>query len=378
MKIKISLVSLLLAFVMVAFAQEGPRTSSDVAGIKTSFKSNNTWDNWFIQLGGGGQTMLDEKGTRVIDQLSNIDFDRVTFPALNLSVGRWWAPYWGFRIKAQDIGILDKQIDKELLGVTSGDVYEHINIHLDAMWNMSQYFGKYRANRVFNFIPYAGLGYFDSKDFNKGGLSANVGLLFEFRLSNHFGLHLDVAGAKAGRMNHLAATAGFTFNLGKSYFEVVEPMDHALVNDLNSKINALRNENAELSKRPVSCPKCVECPTVKQDPINDGRLVAFENIVLFRISSAVIDANQRIQIFNTAEFLKNTNEKIKVIGFADRQTGSAAYNLRLSERRARAVAQELISRYGISSDRIIVEWRGDKEQPFKENDWNRVVIMRAQ
>ncbi|MDR0231281.1 MAG: OmpA family protein [Dysgonamonadaceae bacterium] len=361
---------------MVTFAQEGPRTSSDVAGIKTSFKSNNTWDNWFIQLGGGAQTVLDDPGKSLFNQFGNIDLDKVAFPALNLSIGRWWAPYWGFRIKGQDMGILEKELFDGLEGIPSTNMYEKINIHVDAMWNMSQYFGKYRANRVFNFIPYAGLGWVDSKNFDNGRMSINFGLLFEFRLSNHFGLHLDLAGAKIPQ-NVLAATAGFTFNLGKTYFEVVEPMDHALVNDLNSKINALRNENAELSKRPIKCETCVTCPTVdKPDDVNSS-LVAFENIVLFRISSAVIDANQRIQIFNTAEFLKNTNEKVVVIGFADRQTGSAAYNLRLSERRARAVAQELISRYGISSDRIIVEWRGDKEQPFKENDWNRVVIMRA-
>lgn len=376
MKIKISLVSLLLAFAMVSFAQEA-KTSSDVAGVRTSFMPNKTWDNWFIQLGGGVQTVLDAPGKSIVGQFNDVDFDKLSYPAVNLSIGRWWSPYWGFRIKAQDVGILDKELFDGLEGVPTGNVYENINIHLDAMWNMTQYFCNYNANRVFSFIPYVGLGWMDDKKFESGSISVNAGLLFEFRLSNHFGLHLDLA-ATTVPTNVFAATAGFTFNLGKSYFEVVEPMDYALVNNLNGKINDLRAENELLSKRPVSCPTCPEAvavaPVVESVEASD-----FRSIVLFRIGSAVVDANQSIQIYNTAQFAQNSGEKIKVVGYTDKQTGSAAYNLKLSERRARAVAKELTSKFGIPSDQIIVEWKGDTEQPFpKENAWNRVVIMSAQ
>jgi len=378
MKIKISLVSLLLAFTLVSFAQEA-RTTSDVAGVRTSFKPNKTWDNWFIQLGGGVQTVLNEPGKSFVQQFGNIDTDLLGYPALNLSLGRWWSPYWGFRIKAQDIGIFeDEVVGEPLLGSPWPFQYKNLNVHLDAMWNMTQYFCKYNAKRVFSFIPYAGFGWITSEKFtfDGGTMSINFGLLFDFRLSNHFGLHIDLAGATTP-LNHLAATAGFTFNLGKSYFEVVQPMDFALIDDLNSKINGLRAENELLSKRPISCPTCP--PAVQAPPAPQPEASDFRGIVLFRIGSAVIDRNQQIQIYNTAQFVQNSGEKIKVVGFADKQTGSAAYNLRLSERRAKAVAQELTSRFGIPSDKIIVEWKGDTEQPFpRENAWNRVVIMSAQ
>ena len=45
---------------------------------------------------------------------------------------------------------------------------------------------------------------------------------------------------------------------------------------------------------------------------------------------------------------------------------------------AKAVAKELIEKYGISSDQITIEWKGSDEQPYGENNWNRVVIMRAE
>ena len=46
-------------------------------------------------------------------------------------------------------------------------------------------------------------------------------------------------------------------------------------------------------------------------------------------------------------------------------------------KRARAVAKELIDKYGISSSQITIEWKGSDVQPYNENNWNRVVIMSA-
>ncbi len=386
MKIKISLVSLLLAFVTFSFAQEA-KTYSEVAGVKTAFKPNKTWDNWFIQLGAGAQMFLGENF-----ETDNIG-DAISYPALNFSVGRWWSPYWGFRFKVQDQGML---VGDFVDFANNETKIKSINGHLDAMWNMSQYFGKYNAKRVFNFIPYAGLGAYWREPFGteKGpeagmeGVTVNGGLLFQFRLSDHVGIHLDLAGTLltddylngfVGGMRYegiASATAGLTFNLGKTYFEVAEGMDYGLINDLNAKINALRSENEILSKRPVSCP---ECPKLPDAPAVQKAVSYSPSVVYFRINSAKVDANQKISIYNTAQFLKsNSNEKIKVIGYADKKTGSAAYNLKLSEQRAKAVAKELMSKYNIPSDRIVVEWKGAGEQPYQQNDWNRVVIMSAQ
>ena len=165
-------------------------------------------------------------------------------------------------------------------------------------------------------------------------------------------------------------SAGLTFKLGKTDFEVLEPMDYDLLNDLNSQINALRAENEELSKRPVSCPECKETVT---EVVNN----VVDNVVFFRLNSSKIDKNQHINIYNTAEYMKANNTPIKVIGYADKKTGKADYNMQLSEKRAKAVAKELTEKYGIDSSRITIEWKGCEEQPYSENSWNRVVIMRA-
>jgi outer membrane protein OmpA-like peptidoglycan-associated protein len=70
----------------------------------------------------------------------------------------------------------------------------------------------------------------------------------------------------------------------------------------------------------------------------------------------------------------NPNERVKIIAYADRGTGTPAINMALSERRAKAVAAALQA-HGIAANRIEVEWKGDTEQPYAENDWNRVAIF---
>ena len=60
----------------------------------------------------------------------------------------------------------------------------------------------------------------------------------------------------------------------------------------------------------------------------------------------------------------------------DKGTGTAAYNMKLSKKRAESVAKLLTEKYGISSSRIQVVGEGSNIQPFpQDNNWNRIVIF---
>mgnify|MGYP002738686595 CR=1 FL=1 len=170
------------------------------------------------------------------------------------------------------------------------------------------------------------------------------------------------------------ALLGVKFGLGgKQDFTNAELMDYNLINDLNSQINRLRAENENLSKRPEFCP---ECPEI--EPVETVESVYVPNVVFFRLNSATIDRQQQISVYNTAEYLKtNPNATVQIVAYADRQTGTPDYNMKLSERRAKAVADALTSQYQIDSSRISLDWKGDTEQPYAENDWNRVAIFIA-
>ena len=396
MKTKIFLISLLMGFSAHIFAQEAQIYESQLPGYKTAFKHNNAGDNWFINLSAGGQIYnIDESydGVDMMDRVSLI-------PAI--SIGKRFSPYWGVRVKGQ--GLTVNSYIKETNGKYFKTPNDYVNVHLDAMWNLSNYWGVYSPTKLFNFTPYVGLGWAHRFELSDNAVrpvtphvgndyrrysdafSINGGLQFGFRLSERVNLDFDLGVTYLGdyfdRMvthrgendNIVHAMGGFTFNLGKTTFEAVEPMDFALIDDLNRRINALRQENELLSKRPVSCPECPPvAPTVVKNEIN-----YVPNVVFFRLNSSKIDDNQQVSIFNTANFMKETGEKIKVVGYADKGTGTAPYNLGLSEKRAKAVAKELTTKYNVPSERIVIEWKGSNEQPYPQNNWNRVVIMSAQ
>jgi outer membrane protein OmpA-like peptidoglycan-associated protein len=86
-----------------------------------------------------------------------------------------------------------------------------------------------------------------------------------------------------------------------------------------------------------------------------------------------------MNIKTIADYLKQYPEaKASVMGYADKGTGNAKINEQLAEKRANVVAEQLKTKYGISADRLTVGSKGDTEQPFSTNDWNRVVIMIAE
>lgn len=158
-------------------------------------------------------------------------------------------------------------------------------------------------------IPWVGFGYAQRFKTDEAverarteSPSLNAGILTAFRLSKRVDLNVEVQGSLLNEqfnrvsMNHLTdgivqLSAGLTFKLGKTDFEVLEPMDYALLNDLNGQINKLRAENDELSKRPVSCPECAPAVT---EVVNNY----VDNVVYFRLNSSKIDkkpADQYLQ-----------------------------------------------------------------------------------
>lgn len=380
MKTKVLLLALLSGFVFSVAAQEfQPQVGfSTEKGYKTNFKKNKARDNWFISIAGGGSVLLGDDNGQA-DFKSRINF------APQLSFGKWFNPYLAFRMQLNG-GTLHGFEDNAAFMQHN----KYAAAHVDLLWDVTNFWGVYNEKRVFRLIPWVGFGYaqrFKNDDDNRGyarteSPTLNAGILTAFRLSKRIDLNVEVQGSLLNEQFNrvqkyhltdgiLQASAGLTFKLGKTDFEVLQPMDYNLLNDLNNQINSLRAANDELSKRPVSCPECEE--TVVTNVVNNYA----DNVVYFRLNSAKVDKNQQINIYNTAQFIKDNNAPIKVVGYADKKTGTSTYNMGLSEKRARAVAKELIEKYGINSNQITIQWEGSDVQPYSENNWNRVVIMSA-
>ncbi|OAV64462.1 hypothetical protein Barb6_03239 [Bacteroidales bacterium Barb6] len=391
MKTKVVLLVLFCGLFLSVSAQEfSPLVGSGTdVGYKTHFKHNKSGDNWFISVAGGGSILLadwNSDATNFSDRL-NI--------APQVSFGKWFNPYIAFRVQFNGGPLfgrarLNDWGDIDVNGVSEDQKNTYFGAHANLLLDVTNLWAPYNAKKAFRLIPWVGMGYaqrFEKKVkdhvFERSETpSLNSGILTAFRLSDKVDLNAEIQASLLNETFNRVSThqlsdgivqlsVGLTYNIGKTNFEVLEPTDYNLLNDLNSKINSLRSENEELSKRPKFCPEC-NTTSSSSSVINK-----VDNVVYFRLNSSSVDKNQLVTIFSAAEFIKSNDVSVKVIGYADKNTGSSPYNKGISEKRAKAVVKLLTEKYGVPSGNISIEWKGDEVQPFNENDWNRVVIIRA-
>lgn len=357
------------------------------AAYKTVYAKDGKGAHWFLELGNAATVL----GGGSNDQGETMD--RFSFLNPTLSVGRYHKPYFATRLQ-----LTGGELKEYFAGAYAKNKYAMG--HLDFMLDVTQFCAPYNERRFFHFIPFVGVGagYRWETTYQGATMSsvrwtptAHVGAQLKFRLAKRVDLNLEgqliahdfrtasILDQPGGTIKGDAITtssliksvgASLTFHLGKKEFTPIVPQDDALIARLNDDINGLRAENAELRKRPVKCPEVALTPI--QESISVG------NVVYFRLNSAVVDANQLINVRNVAEYAKNNTDVITLVGYADRQTGTPDYNYKLSQRRAEAVKKILVEKYGISADRIKTSWHGDREQPYAENVWNRIVIMNAE
>ena len=99
--------------------------------------------------------------------------------------------------------------------------------------------------------------------------------------------------------------------------------------------------------------------------IDDGIIVTLNEKVLFSFNGVALDAHARRSLRKMAEvFKKYDKTNLTVVGHTDNQ-GAAEFNIRLSERRAKAVADYLISS-GVPHQRIRIMGLG-LERPLADN-----------
>lgn len=400
MKAKVLMLALMGSFALSLGAQAQQEVATpNKSGHKTVFNRDRGCDHWFLEIQGGvGMLPFGEANNKA--SLT----DRI-YPIVQLGLGQWHEPWFATRVQLGGWNMKGFVMD----AAGANQAYNNLFAvaHYDFMFDVVNYFAKYNAKRVFHLVPYVGLGAGYKHHTTTGGAFGDVfdatkrvagattndfggvvdaGVIFKFRLGRRVDLNLEAqmlatktnmmgtSWKKQGADLMAFATAGLGFNLGKPEWDVLTPMDWALVNDLNGQINNLRAENAELAKRPASCP---ECPEVEPSQTTEVKTVV-SNVVYFRIASAKIDQNQYINIYNTARYALENNSKIYIVGYADEATGNPSINMTLSERRAKAVAKALVEKDGVSEDMIEVDFKGDTVQPYETNEWNRVVIMTAE
>ncbi len=110
------------------------------------------------------------------------------------------------------------------------------------------------------------------------------------------------------------------------------------------------------------------CANVKGVCIEKDFQPSVSTLVEFDFDSAAIRPEYNAPLDNLGRALNGplSDAVLKIIGHTD-SIGSEAYNQRLSERRARAVAAYLQYRWGIPAVRLRTEGHGERE-PIASND----------
>lgn len=338
-----------------------------------SVHAQSTDKNWFLQGQAGASYSLGGTG-----------IGKLISPAGQIAAGKYFNPYVGARLAVSGW--------RGRAGSGSNPAYGFYYgaATVDGLFNMSSLFCGSNPDRLFNARLIAGVGYNQTFDEGASSFMARLGLQASIRLNKAFDFNVEaLANGVSDRWNrkddhsfdsYYNILIGITYKFGTGfnlkcpdckpvvYNNKPKYYNEAYVKSLNDKINALQSE---IDKH--KCPEPQPCPEVEKTK------PGIKSHVSFGLAKTNITEDQQINILAIADYMKQYPESKAVItGYADKGTGTSKINEELARKRARIVADELINKYGISADRLAVDSKGSEVQPFKINDWNRVVIMVAE
>ena len=395
---KIMFTLALAGFAMFSTAQE--TVSEVVVPTKEhSVVTNSFGSNWFVSANLGAS--LYHGTTMTLTEESENIFNHAAF-ALDLYFGKWHTPGFGWR--AGYSGLKMKSFDKK----TKKDDWEsvaYMHYHFDAMFNLCNLIGGYKADRVWNVIPYAGLGWaargmsekngdsvnsFGKGNSWSGSLAVNAGILQNFRLSNRWAFNVEIGAtilrngfsAKPGMVGHDAmwrATAGLTYNIGRVGWdnapdvEALQGIYAGMIDDLQNELDDALAANEEKQAQIKDLENEKAALESEMSQMSKVKPINVSESIFFNLGSAqIVSKKEVLNIQAYAEAAVAVGAKLAVVGYAD-VTGSTEYNLKLSQQRAEAVA-EILRASG--AEVAVVSGNGETEE-YRDRFLNRRVIIKV-
>lgn len=347
-----------------------------------SVETNSFGSNWFISGGVGAQMYFG-------DNASKADFGQRIAPALDITVGKWFTPGIGLRVAYNGLQAKSAALDANAPYVQSKESgyykqkWNLANVHADVMLNLTNMICGYREDRLYSFIPYAGAGVLHSwTDPSYNELGLNAGLINRFRLSSALDLNVELRGVlmknsfgNSGPEGLGGLTVGITYKFNKRGWNAVPtvPMvpESQLV-DMRERVNNLKGENETLKRDLVEARNKKPEVIVKKEGGFVPRLV-----VVFNIGKSNISKREYMNIEAMAKGIKANPEKVfTVTGYADKGTGSAEYNMKLSKKRAEAVRDLMVNEFGVPASQLKVDYKGGVGNMFYDDaKLSRVAIV---
>ena len=345
-------------------------------------KGGGFWDNWSMGVQGGATMKMSGEG-----------FFKSARPAFGLTLGKQWTPILGMDI--QGMGYVNT--------TNSSTMIDASDVSLIGRMNLMNLFAGYNGMpRPFEVETVTGLGWLHHYMTGSGDtndLSARIGLNFNFNLGEDAAWTLGIKPAvlfnltgeypskklafnrnKANMEILLGLTYHFADEDGNRHFALVNAIDPLALAAMNEEINDLREV---IVAKDVELVGLADELMVVQDQLNEARnkemeatgqtIKILESVVAFPFNQSNVQTSQMPSLEHAANYLKdNPDAKITVNGYASPE-GTEEYNLQLSQRRADAVKNILVDKYGIAADRINAIGHGVGDV-FSVPAWNRVGI----
>ena len=341
--------------------------------------------HWYAQAQIGGQYTLGEIG-----------FGKLLSPNIQVGVGYNFNQVVGARLT---LNTWQSKAGQNVAGNVYKWKWNYVAPMVDATFNLTNLFCEYNPDRVVEFGVFGGIGANiawgndEAADAQKAILAgpgknlaevqaplenlwdgtktrfvARVGANVDFRVSERVKLGVELS----------ANTLSDKYNSKKAgnpdwYFNALVGVKVALGETHTTKVIPAPKPVEKIIERIIEKPAPAPAPKVESKVVEEN----FRRDIFFPIGNTNIAKSQSTKIAEIVEYMKeNPDAKITLTGYADKGTGSAAFNDKIAARRAQTVYNTLAAK-GVAKSRMIKESKGCRVQPFEENDMNRVTICIA-
>ncbi len=343
--------------------------------------------HWYAQAQIGGQYTLGEIG-----------FGKLLSPNVQVGVGYNFNQIVGARFS---LNTWQSKAGQKFDGNTYKWKWNYVAPMVDATFNLTNLFCEYNPDRLVEVGVFGGIGAniawgndeaADAQaailkneaatealkygatplenlwDGTKTRFVARVGANVDFRVSDRVKLGVELS----------ANTLSDKYNSKKAgnpdwYFNALVGVKVALGETHTTKVIPAPKPVEKIIERIIEKPAPAPAPKVESKVVEEN----FRRDIFFPIGNSNIAKSQLTKIAEIVEYMKeNPDAKITLTGYADKGTGSAAFNDKIAARRAQTVYNTLAAK-GVAKSRMIKESKGSRVQPFEENDMNRVTICIA-
>jgi len=387
-------------------------------------------ENWEISAHIGTQTYL---GEYTIHQ-PVMKFNEIwSFPAFDFGIHKWatnslgvsvsanFSPYKGLRYRYGDkYATFAKDSDplyNDSFYLSRGSFG---NVFLQAMINLSNAIGGYKASRFYTLVASIGGGImFPTVQtyYREICASFNAGLNSKFRIASHLTLDVDIRGTLHDDMFNgisyytsddrpnlsvdatIGATVGlsYRFNWTKSKKKDAKgrPINDEGWTTVNDIVQAtpdyqnLKEEAAAVTAAVAANTAALAAANeklaeqekiIKEQEVRikeaKGRLI-FKQYINFVIDTWDISNREKVNILFAADVMKQyPDTKFLIAGYADKQTATPEHNKMLSENRAAAVYDVLVNEFGVNPDQLQkADFGGVDYMFFHDEQCSRSVLI---